>query len=314
MKPIVIAGNGPSLKDIDYTRLPKEFDVFRCNYFFLEDKYFLGNKITGYFFGNGIIQSLFNTSVALESKQEYFFQDRYLTAPLTDPIIYDPKFLTDFFSVEIACKIYIQNRQIARFINEYIITHSLFPTSGIIMIFTAIVLGYKEIYVTGIDFYLGEQTYVYEKDKNSILYQNDPESYSKDAYDLENHSREMDLNAIKLVLNMEEINIYAISLDSKLSTLLPLAPVQNDSPYIPEDKPEGYLKDIVLPFRQDQEKLLQEECERNQGIKQKIKNIFIKKDLVGEWEFIRQNSLVRFAYQTIKLPYIILKIIIKLIK
>ena len=47
MKPIIIAGNGPSLKEIDYKRLPKEYDVFRCNQFFFEDKYYLGKDVTG---------------------------------------------------------------------------------------------------------------------------------------------------------------------------------------------------------------------------------------------------------------------------
>ena len=71
-------------------------------------------------------------------------------------------------------------------------------------------------------------------------------------------------------------------------------------------------QDRVL--REEQDRVLREEQERNRGKTQKIKNMFVEKDLVGEWEFIRQNGLVRFVYQTIKLPYTILKIIIKLIK
>lgn len=45
MNPIVIAGNGPSLAQIDYSRLPQDFDVFRCNQY----KYFLEKKIKGAF-------------------------------------------------------------------------------------------------------------------------------------------------------------------------------------------------------------------------------------------------------------------------
>ncbi|EOA3402880.1 alpha-2,3-sialyltransferase, partial [Campylobacter jejuni] len=29
MKKVIISGNGPSLKEIDYSRLPNDFDVFR---------------------------------------------------------------------------------------------------------------------------------------------------------------------------------------------------------------------------------------------------------------------------------------------
>ena len=66
-------------------------------------------------------------------------------------------------------------------------------------------------------------------------------------------------------------------------------------------------------LQEEQERLLQEEIDRK-NIKKRLKNIFIKKDLVGEWDFIRQYWLVRLIYQTIKFPYIILRIIVKLIK
>ena len=69
-------------------------------------------------------------------------------------------------------------------------------------------------------------------------------------------------------------------------------------------------KDIIPTVQERQE---QEELDQK-GIKQNIKNKFIEKDLIGEWDFMRTNCLVRFIYQTIKLPYVILKIIIKLIK
>ena len=44
-KKCVVSGNAPSLKEIDYKRLPFAYDLFRCNQFYLEDKYYLGNKI-----------------------------------------------------------------------------------------------------------------------------------------------------------------------------------------------------------------------------------------------------------------------------
>ncbi|ELS3708711.1 hypothetical protein QPP40_001462 [Campylobacter upsaliensis] len=31
IKKVIIAGNAPSLKNIDYTLLPQDYDVFRCN-------------------------------------------------------------------------------------------------------------------------------------------------------------------------------------------------------------------------------------------------------------------------------------------
>ncbi|EAJ8474776.1 alpha-2,3 sialyltransferase, partial [Campylobacter upsaliensis] len=52
MKKAIIAGNAPSLKNIDYTLLPQDYDVFRCNQFYLEDKYYLGKKLKAVFFNS----------------------------------------------------------------------------------------------------------------------------------------------------------------------------------------------------------------------------------------------------------------------
>ena len=294
MKPIVIAGNGPSLKEIDYRRLPKEFDVFRCNQFFFEDKYYLGDKVTGYFFGVSTIESLYTTSVILQEREEYFFQDRYFSSVELDKRYY--------FTVKSAFDICKQYPKIAHFVADYGIAYFLYPTAGILMILTAISLGYTDIYVTGIDFYKSKDLYAFSIENATTL--NSSVGSLDTPYSFEtNHTEEMEYKYIELIKSITGINIYAISPNSALSELFTLAPVQNDTPYVPSQKPENYIKDIILSKRQEQK-----------GIKQKIKNIFIKKDLVGEWEFIRQNSLVRFIYQTIKLPYIMMKIIIKLLK
>ena len=306
MKAIVIAGNGPSLKEIDYRRLPKEYDIFRCNQFFFEDKYYLGKEVTGFFIGEDIFPSLFNTAIILESLQEYFFKDKYFSGVILDDKMDCKGFLKDFWTAQAAFDIYTKHKQISQFINNHLVSYGVYPTTGNIMIFTAIALGYTEIYVTGIDFYdTTKNLYAFDIDssntlKNKVKFDN-PFSNSKSW-----HNEEYDIKGLELVKTLEGINIYSITPDSKLSTLLPLAPVQNETPYIPTQKPENYIKDIILSKRQEQI--------AQKGIKQEIKNIFIKKDLVGEWEFMRQNSLVRFAYQTIKLPYIMMRIIIKLIK
>ncbi|MGC6406569.1 alpha-2,3-sialyltransferase, partial [Bisgaard Taxon 45] len=49
-KVAVVAGNGQSLAEIDYSLLPEKYDVFRCNQFYFEERYFLGKKIKAVFF------------------------------------------------------------------------------------------------------------------------------------------------------------------------------------------------------------------------------------------------------------------------
>ncbi|EOH4430057.1 alpha-2,3-sialyltransferase, partial [Campylobacter jejuni] len=54
MKKAIIAGNGPSLLSIDYSRLPKNYDLFRTNQFYFEDKYYLGKKVNFAFLNPGV--------------------------------------------------------------------------------------------------------------------------------------------------------------------------------------------------------------------------------------------------------------------
>lgn len=85
-KSVLIAGNGPSLKEIDYSLLPKEYDVFRCNHFYAEDKYYTGKKIKAAFF---VIPYFFNEYYTMQKMLQngdyecenivckmYNFQDR----------------------------------------------------------------------------------------------------------------------------------------------------------------------------------------------------------------------------------------------
>ncbi|MBT0881304.1 alpha-2,3-sialyltransferase, partial [Campylobacter sp. 2018MI27] len=68
---LIVAGNGPSLKNIDLNSMPKEYDVFRCNQFYCEDKYYLGKNIKLVMFNPMVIYSQLKTLNTLISKQEY---------------------------------------------------------------------------------------------------------------------------------------------------------------------------------------------------------------------------------------------------
>ncbi|EAJ3506410.1 alpha-2,3-sialyltransferase, partial [Campylobacter coli] len=74
-KNVLIAGNGPSLKEIDYRRLPDKYDVFRCNQFYFEEKYYLGKNIKSVFFNPGFFFEQYYTSMQLILKKEYFIEN-----------------------------------------------------------------------------------------------------------------------------------------------------------------------------------------------------------------------------------------------
>lgn len=75
MKSAVVAGNGPSLAEIDYSLLPDDYDVFRCNQFYFEDKYFLGKKVKYAFLNFSVILEQYFTYKTLDTNNEYSIEN-----------------------------------------------------------------------------------------------------------------------------------------------------------------------------------------------------------------------------------------------
>ena len=147
-KPIVIAGNGPSLAQIDYRRLPADFDVFRCNQFYFEDKYFLGRRVTGAFLNPSVAKNQYFTLRMLHDRGEYDIQEKYcacLSATWEGEEDFPTVKNTFFFLQSMP-----QFHELQKFLWVY---YKQSFTSTINMLITALAMGYREIYLVGLDFY-----------------------------------------------------------------------------------------------------------------------------------------------------------------
>ncbi|MGL5955288.1 MAG: alpha-2,3-sialyltransferase [Brevinema sp.] len=296
-KPIVVAGNAPSLREIDYTRLPEAFDVFRCTQFFFEDKYYLGKEVTGFFLG---YDALFDSSIILEKRKEYFFQDRYFKLLLLNIPELEKRFRhLAPPSTLIASDFCGNNPTINKFLVENYLVFGLYPTTGLLMILTAIALGYQEIYVTGIDFYSQSEIYAFPIEQAKAL--NTLVSNFSSPFGTTWHSLVYEQEILEFTKTFAGVTLYSLSPNSLLSEHYPLAPVQNNNPYNPITKPEGYLQDIVFIKKPG-----------HTGLSQKIKTWFLTRGLQVEWDFLREYWLIKFCYQGIRFLTIGLKVMIKL--
>lgn len=248
MKPIVIAGSGPSFLKIDYSRLPRDFDVFRCNQFYLEDQYFLGKKIKGVFFNPQVFKEQYFTLHHLQERGEYEVEDVYCNWAFKD----EENDWNGQFIELINCFPCIKNtyhylEKLPHFLKEdrfYRVFYGRWATSGIVMLITAIAQGYKEIYLTGIDFYTGGGTdYAFEV-KNKKIANLLP--FNLKNYQSPVHNQEIDRAFIHLALKIKDIKLYAISPDTPLCELLPLAPIQREKDQFKIlPKPQGYICDLI---------------------------------------------------------------------
>lgn len=248
MKPIVIAGNGPSLKSIDYTRLPEDFDVFRCNQFYFEDKYFLGRKIKGAFFTPAIFKNQYFTAQHLRDTKQYEIEDIYCS-------IFDAFDKEDLRVIRELDYFFPNIKKVSSYLKAIPVLHQELKyqmlyygkcvTSGILMILVAIAQGYKEIYLTGIDFYEGGGVdYAFLVHNKQELLKMIPE-FSDKNFCAKSHSKALDLRIIKLVQEIEDIKIYSITPDSALSKIIPLADVKKRFLMQLESKLEGFTCDLL---------------------------------------------------------------------
>ena len=242
----IIAGNAPSLKAIDYTRMPSWGDVFRCNQFYFEDKYYLGKKIKAVFYNPSVFLEQFYTLRYLIDNGEYSGIERivlsnYGLKQLEDDFMMN--FSSYFPSATIGYDVLKNLVEFDAFIkyNELYLGRRI--TSGIYMCAFAVALGYEEIYLCGIDFYQnGGGAYAFDSQTTNLL------KLGFDGKKAAVHTKEFDLKALEMLDKTYKVKFYSLCPDSILSKFIDLAPITRPkSQFILESKPKDYTKDILLP-------------------------------------------------------------------
>ncbi|WP_233703130.1 alpha-2,3-sialyltransferase [Helicobacter felis] len=270
MKPLILAGNGPSIKDLDYSLFPPDFDVFRCNQFYFEDKYYLGKEVKGVFFNSWIFDLQMKTAGQLVARDEYKLDTIYCATDAEyspfDPNPFDPSYNKNRELPNNIGERYgaLQSLHARSFLDKHFtnITHTyellatLKPfldlhtkarnfqgqqfTGGIMMLISAIALGYQEIYLAGIDFYTTGLGHFYQDNSRFFILEHAPM-----------HTQELDMQAIEIAKQYAQL--YALVPNTPLVQILPLSPHKNalsqermQTLHLGYEKPPGYIQDILI--------------------------------------------------------------------
>ncbi|WP_104749705.1 alpha-2,3-sialyltransferase [Helicobacter cynogastricus] len=264
MKPLIIAGNGPSIKNLDYSLFPPDFDVFRCNQFYFEDKYYLGKEVKGVFFNSWIFDVQMRTASQLVARDEYKINTIYCTTD-TEYSPFNPFYHKDeelpsnlgdrYRSLRLLHARSFLDKHFTNITHTYELLVTLKPfldlytkarnfqgqqfTGGIMMLISAIALGYQEIYLAGIDFYATGLGHFYPDSSRFFILDHAPM-----------HTKELDMQAIELA--QQYAQLYALIPNSALSAILPLSPHKNalsqegmQALHLGHEKPPGYTQDIL---------------------------------------------------------------------
>lgn len=262
LTPALIAGNAPSLAQIDYTRLPLKYDAFRCNQFYFEDKYFIGKDVKVACFADQALFYQIYTALLLNAKDEYRINSVFLNNKRDfggENAEYEQNMqvlLNSFTQEHFINRVYdgIHSQYIAEFL-EWLILNQLYfykhPTTGILLCAIAVALGHKEIYIAGIDFYQGNNAYAFHSLSQNLCrfdkYMDNFIASVKDSQYTESyHSKDFDLVCLEFLSKKYGAKFYSLCPQSPLSKYLPLAPITNNS-FLPTNKPKDFINDIALP-------------------------------------------------------------------
>lgn len=273
-KSVLVCGNGPSMRALDYTRIPSDVDIYRVNQFYCEEKYFVGKKVKRHFiayvFDMGI--KLF-TAFNLKRTGEYEIEKIILGAmhPPVEHLHYEaPHLAMELWRDLEGVELYFDYIKRFPMIQEWAYIKGFFnhtwPTSGLHAIVSALAQGYENIYLAGIDFYYRDEQpstqrledpsehpdYFYKVGRNALTLF-DGFNYKSDIFKFNHggHSIFTELEFLSLINKQASFmgtKIYNVS-DNSMDEILPKAPILESGYFKPtlEDKPKGYIADFEIP-------------------------------------------------------------------
>lgn len=282
---VIVAGNGPSLKNINYKKISSNLDVFRCNQFYFEDEYYLGKKIKKVFFRPSVFVEQYYTIRHILKNNEYECEEIVFAG--NDLLDKSKHGYVLNYAVDVieGYDSYIKNlKEFDVFKNFNTLYFNRYISMGVYMCAVAVACGYKEIYLVGIDFYdPAVSTYAFTSEKSQIsklLGQHDASAYQdKQSF----HSVFTDLEALEFLQTHYDVKIYSLVEDSPASKYFPVVSIEsNDNSTLLEKKDGNAIKDIMLPNKEVYSKL-------NSG-KKSISNV-LKKILVKLFLYVKRVGL-----------------------
>ncbi len=214
-KPALIVGNGPSSAEVDYTRIPDEVLVFRMNMFFLEGNFFFGRSVAGFFCS--VRSRVIENYLLHNLKHGEYDIDTYYT-PLQRE--YEKEVFGQGQCVVDHWELLSRVPDIA----VEMMKRPL-PTQGLQALATLLILGFREIYVAGIDFYQStDKRYSYEIP--NFIKENMSQKDYRLGYERGAHSFEKDLGFYEITRRcFPSARIFSVSEKSYFSKLAPMSEV-----------------------------------------------------------------------------------------
>lgn len=220
----LVVGNGPSVSKTLPDHLDLGTEIIRVNGFFFESKYQVGRRADILQLGGDpwIFPFFAKTIRKVIRNKEYDILSWSCHSPkiqkaarMALPI------------PEVACG--FRDEATRRAISAIIERHGKSPTTGVWAILTAFGLGADVITLVGFDLYETEQRYQFAPGpKMQGIFKDTP---NKQGYNLNKHSKSVDLEVIEYLNTREDVLIYRANDFVSSLNFLELSPVVNNAPW-----------------------------------------------------------------------------------
>lgn len=271
---VIIAGNGPSLKHIDYSSMPQDADIFRCNQFYFEDNYFLGKNIKKVFFRPSIFLEQYYTIKHIIDNKEYFCDEIIFAGNDSLDKEMHGRILCYAVDVIDGYEHYIKNLyKFDAYKNFNTLYYNQYISMGVYMCAVAVACGYRELYLVGIDFYdKSLQPYAFSCKKPEISKLINVGGSTLTYQERQGfHSIFTDLEALNFLRENYNIKIYSLVESSPATEYFPISELKSKGDFVLEKKNESSIKDIMIPDRTAYLKV--NNNNKRQGLSYKIKRL-----------------------------------------
>jgi alpha-2,3 sialyltransferase len=266
--------------------LPDDFLTFRINNFFLEDKYYLGKKVDLCYASMPRPETIYTLLSTITEYEYDFTHDFFFTSQVVTKGFGNFNY---FPRIEIERILSIDNKAFS-YLSQTYYFQKKHVTSGILSLLTAIALGFKDIYLVGIDFYSDDdQRYGYKIGENYRKTVNDEDL--QPGYSSRFHSREIDLKGLELALSYEGVNIRSICDDAFINNFIDLSPEGKEG-LTPTLKDDNHINDYIIP------KIIRDKKEVSE----------LKKLIDKEIRSLKNTMLVKFLYGFILKPLLVIPV------
>ena len=214
---VVVAGNGPSLREADPARIDPAAPVLRMNSFFFETAYHLGRRVDLVHIGGDrrVLPFYLRTLLGQIRTGAYEVGAWTCHVDRVEPVA-RRRLPLPFVPFR------LRDRGVERLLAEAIDTYGKQPTTGLYAILNAHGHGAGEIRLAGLDLYAASERYAYQVGRN-VRDLMGPD-FGRRGHDPRLHDPDLDRYLIDALQQRDDLRIYRLARGSPLAGMLDLAP------------------------------------------------------------------------------------------